>query len=153
METYAGVNEKKKHMETGWNSRLITIIKAIIVTWERLFVYPHIRKYTNLTLALVIWTQVVRKYLIWEVPLQKRVRKTVTGSINWGKTDRDSSCRCFTFISQYLTTTEITLKCSTAVVFWVNKDGLWWQFGRLEKTRYRWWWFVCGLLPVTDQVW
>lgn len=58
----------------------------------------------------------MRKHLIWEVPLHKLVRKTVTGSVNWGKADRDRSWRHFAWIPQYLTATEIPLKCSTALV-------------------------------------
>lgn len=107
-----------QHLETAFlkNSLIITIIKATTVTWERLLVCPHIRKYANLTLVLIVWTQMMRKHLIWEVPLHKLVRMTVTGSVNWGKADKDRSWRQ---ISQ---------------CYWVNKDGQW---RNLEMTRYR----------------
>lgn len=113
------------------------MINTILVTatWEWLLVYP-ITKHANLTLAFIVWTQITWKHRIREVPLQKLVRKTMAGSVNWGKTQRDSSRRCFTFILRIQATLFWNLNNLLDRVVIKHNEGLPLCISTLDSTNY-----------------
>lgn len=113
------------------------MINTILVTAtsEWLLVYP-ITKHANLTLAFTVWTQITWKHRIRVVPLQKLVRKTMAGSVNWGKTQRDSSRRCFTFILRIQATLFWNLNNLLDRVVIKHNEGLPLCISTLDSTNY-----------------